>query len=369
MISRTLAAAFAATFLLAGAPRASAEPLYTLSFLPAGFQGAHLNDAGQVVGTAGLGADGAAALYSGGLLMTLAPVPSVGRGINNRGDIAGYLGYGFNEAFTHIGGTFTNIDPAVHNDSIESTGDAINDNGVVGGNLYSGGESLRGFLYHGGTVEHIGTFGGDYSPLAAINNNGAATGYAGFAGPVGGGYYHAYLYQNGVLQDLGTLDGIGTGIDSAGNDVNDLGQVVGRSGDRAFLYSGGGMIDLGALGDYGGSATALNDDGLVVGSSYSRLTPGGLGEHAFLYADGAMIDLNTLVDTVDGWELTIARDINAAGQILATACQSGSCASVLLTPVPEPVAGLMLLAGLGVLVGSTRRRVPGTALATLHFQS
>jgi hypothetical protein len=68
-----------------------------------------------------------------------------------------------------------------------------------------------------------------------------------------------------------------------------------------------------------------------------------------------MVDLNTLVDGLGGWELTNAQDINNAGQILGTACQNGSCASVLLTPVPEPVTGLMLLAGLGALVPLTAR--------------
>lgn len=349
MISRTLAAAFAATLLLAATPHARAEPLYTFSFLPTGFQGAQLNDAGQIVGTAG----NAAALYSSGVLPTVAAPVSVGQGINNRGDIVGSLNPASDgNAFTYIGGTFTNIHPLVTDGNVSSYGVAINDHGVVGGNIYVGGEHIRGFLYQNGTVDNIGTFGGDYSPLAAINNNGVATGYAAFEGPAGG-YFHAYTYQNGTLQDLGTLLGNGPGISSAGTDINDLGQVVGWSPSATasfspFLYSDGQMIDLGTLGGIVAFANALNNHGTVVG--YSDLTVSGNDPHAFLYANGQMVDLNTLVSTPGGWQLTNAQDINEAGQILGTACQGDSCASVLLTPVPEPAAGLMLLAGLALLV-------------------
>jgi probable HAF family extracellular repeat protein len=351
MISRTLAAAIAATLLLAGAPGAGAEPLYTLSFLPAGFQGAQLNDAGQIVGTAG----GGAAMYSGGVVVNVAAPPSVGQGINNHGDVTGSLNpAASSQAFTYVGGTLTNIHPFVAGDYPESEGVAINDQGVVGGNVrFMAGESNNGFIYRNGTVEYIGTFGGDYSPLAALNNQGVAAGYAAFAGPAGG-TFHAYTYANGTLQDLGTLGG----ANSAATDINDLGQVAGwsaitGSGLHAFLYSGGGMINLGTLGGSEAAANALNDDGFVVG--YSFLAGGGPGTHAFLYADGELLDLNTLVDIEGGWQLTTAQDINDAGQILGTACRNGSCTSVLLSPVPEPATGLMLLAGLGALLPLTRR--------------
>ena len=81
---------------------------------------------------------------------------------------------------------------------------------------------------------------------------------------------------------------------------------------------------------------------------------GSLGTGGFATLPGlVLVDLNALVALLGSWELTSAGDINNAGQILGTACQNGSCASVLLTPVPEPAAGLLLLAGLGVL---TQRR-------------
>lgn len=349
MISRKISAAFAGIFLLSMATTASAAPFYTIDFLPSSFQGVQLNDVGQVVGTAG----GAAALYSGGVVTGMALSQSAGFGINNQGTITGSLGdFYMAEAFTSGGGVFTNLDPLIENGTVVSVGVAINDHGVVGGNIYRGGENYRGFIFRDGVVENIGTFGNDYSPLSAINKYGAATGYSGFPGPVGNNSFHAYIYQNGALQDLGTFGD----ADSWGTDINDLGQVSGHAGNIPFLYSGGSLIDLGGLGNYGGAANALNNAGQVVGNSASPLTPGGTGGHAFVYADGAMADLNTLVDSLGGWELTDALDINSVGKILGTACQSGNCVSVLLTPVPEPSAGLMLLAGLGALVPLTARR-------------
>jgi probable HAF family extracellular repeat protein len=349
MIARTFAAACAAIVLLASAPGAIAAPVYTLTVLPLAFQGVQLNDVGQVVGTAA----GAAAIYSGGAVTTVAPFPSTGDGINNHGDITGTLNPGyFSEAFTYIGGTLTGLGPVLPADTDGSEGTAINDHGLVGGSIYRGGENSKGFLSQNGSVTEFGTFGGDYSPLAALNNDGVATGYAAFPGPAGG-YFHAYLYQNGALQDLGTLEG---DINSRGNDINELGEVAGTSDNRPFLYRDGSMTYLGSLGGSSGDAYALNDDGVVVGASDFSVTPGQPGNHAFVWADGIMRDLNTLVDDLGGWELTMARDINEAGQILSYACQNGSCASVLLTPVPEPATGLMLLAGLGALLPLAVRR-------------
>lgn len=359
MISRTLAATCAATLLLATATiattasAASAAPLYTVAFLPTGFNGAQLNDTGQIVGTAG----GIAALYSGGVVSSVAPSSSLGAGINNHGDVTGFL-TPYNEAFTNIGGVYTNIDGLVAGPNIESYGAAINDHGVVGGSIYVGGEHTRGFLLHpDGTIENIGTFGGDYSPVTAINNHDAATGYAAFPGPAGG-YFHAYIYQAGTLQDLGALYGSGPDTYSFGNDINDMGQVVGWSGSSPFLYSGGAMTALVPASDYGGSANALNEEGVIVGNAFSWAIPGGGADFAFVYADGALADLNALVDPLGGWQLTAASDINEAGQILGTACRNGSCASVLLSPVPEPAPGWLLLAGLvaGLAAGVARGR-------------
>ncbi len=69
--------------------------------------------------------------------------------------------------------------------------------------------------------------------------------------PVGVIITHAFLYENGVMKDLGTLQGR---QGSAAYGINNAGQVAGTSNgvptvssDHAFRYTNGDMLDLGAL--------------------------------------------------------------------------------------------------------------------------
>ena len=78
-----------------------------------------------------------------------------------------------------------------------------------------------------------------------------------------GGYPHAFLWQAGVMQDLGTLQGGA----SAAVAINKGGDVAGSSDGHAFLWTRGTMIDLGTLGGPNSRATAINVSGRVVGTS------------------------------------------------------------------------------------------------------
>jgi uncharacterized membrane protein len=87
-----------------------------------------------------------------------------------------------------------------------------------------------------GNLRDLGTLGGNGSVAWAINNAGQVTGNAlndipddfnGFGdfGIVGATQTHAFLWQNGVMQDLGTLGG----PDSGPFAINQQGQVVGMA--------------------------------------------------------------------------------------------------------------------------------------------
>ena len=87
---------------------------------------------------------------------------------------------------------------------------------------------------------------------------------------------------------------------------------------------------------------------MVVG--YSSFAGDGFS-HAFVYADGSLVDLNNVTDGLGIQVLMDAVGINDAGQIVANSCSDfGYCAPVLLTPVPEPAAAFLLLAGIPVLL-------------------
>ena len=122
------------------------------------------------------------------------------------------------------------------------------------------------------------------------------------------------------LIDLGTLPG---DVASGALDINDRGQVVGRSGmggpgcdtlecnGNAVLWDKGTITDLGTLPNHDYSeARAINNQGEIVGLSGLW----GSGNHAVLWDKGTITDLDMLPYD----ESTSASGINERGQIIGS---------------------------------------------------
>lgn len=256
--------------------------------------------------------------------------------MNNSGQVVGVSSTpnGSYRAFIYDGGAISEIGGL----GDLSSADGINDPGDVVG-TYKDGLNTRAYLYHNGLVSDLGTLGANFSTANAINDAGQVVG----SSLRTDGLYHAYVYANGSMTDLGTLGGAHSGA----NDINSLGQVVGGaqvvmggSDMHAFLYSEGMMMDLGTLGGWWAAAMAINDQSQIVGSSFT-----GAGQSAFLFADGVMLDLNGLIGPGAGWELNTASSINDNGEIVGIGRINGETRAYLLTPVPLPGAGVLLLSG------------------------
>ena len=311
--------------LLAGA--AAASPVYSITEItPPGpwFTGVAINDSGQVVGNGPVEPNGPthALLYSRGKVTDLGMLPganvSVVTGINRKGQVVGYSGveetpnsgsYSMLRAFLYTNGSMQDLGTL---GGTYAYAEAINDDGVVVGSAYTASDDCaQAFVYRNGVMSPVGTC---QTTLRAflLNKRGNITG---ITPRDGNGRFHTFFSKNGSsVIDIGCLDS----VPNPGNcytepaAISDNGHITGFSrnstgGNRPYLYQNGVMRDLGSLGGNNGSGLAVNASGTVTG--YSTIANG--YDHAFVYKKGVMRDL----DPTGIADISFGTNINNEGDI------------------------------------------------------
>jgi probable HAF family extracellular repeat protein len=281
--------------------------------------------------------------------------------VNNQGALAGwadtatpdpYPSYCFYDCYvTHAfrwqDGVMTDLGALA--DGVSSQAVWISASGLIAGvsengeidPLISGFPENRAVLWQNGRITDLGTLpeGGYESFANAVNSGGQVVGWAENTIPdpnslSGPGFFptqtRAFLWEGGVMQDLGTL---GSGTDAVAQFINERGQVVGYSyassapntscpsflplATGSFIWDKkNGMTDLGTLGGTCTIAEGLNNNGTVVGAYVNDNQI----EHGFLWENGSIHDLGGTLGGND----TGAEGINDHGVIAGFAYLAGN---------------------------------------------
>lgn len=308
---------------------------------PSGARG--INAAGQITGYANSSTSRSYVfLYTGGTMKnlgTLGGTTGLGLAINASGKVAGYstLSDGTYRGFIEASGKLTSVGTLA---GTYSDAEGINDAGQVTGASSTASGQVHPYLYTNGKLTDLGTLGGksseDWNTGEAVNSSSEVVGWS--YNPQGN--FLGFLWSSGKMQSLGTLGGAW----SQAFAINDVGQITGQAyingdvGADAFLYDGGVMQDLGTItspsggnGQYS-NGYGINSTGVVVGESTYQKNAASIVYHAFVYSNGKMQDLNKLIPAGSGWVLSTAYGINDAGQIVGYGTHNKQQRAFLLTP-------------------------------------
>ena len=185
----------------------------------------------------------------------------------------------------------------------------MNDRGDIGG--YSawfndpGLFYFHAFVWQNGTMVDIGQQLGDppgftFSQVSAINNRGTMVVVSSHEGVM--------LYRDGLWSRIGFLGGVA--------DINKYDHFVGTHAvqfpnSQGYVYRDGTLQDIPTLGGSNSSANAISDKGVIVGSS---LLAGDSATRGYIFKDNQLTMLGTL-----GGASSSANDINMHGVVVGNA--------------------------------------------------
>jgi probable HAF family extracellular repeat protein len=287
------------------------------------------------------------------------------KGINDNGEVVGYGSTnGTYHGFIYSNGEFTELGaPEGWRDYVEAI--AINNNGEVLGNGMKEIGILQGFMYSNGRYTELLPDGWKNAAAVDINDKGEVVGY----GENANGVIKGFVYSNGNYTELlpnlwivtgvltinnnGEVGGIGLngGMESYSNgnyterplplefnnygitglDLNNNGDLLVRMSlytshdygpTKSFIYSNGNYKEILPPGLENFEATAINNNGEVIGNGY-----GG----AFIYTDGKYREMTPPA----WWEYFGVVDINDYGVITGYFDSNSVRKGFIATPVTK----------------------------------
>ncbi len=230
---------------------------------------------------------------------------SQAHGINDKGAVVGYVGYGRDKAvykgFIYSDGSYTELLPPGWR---EAYAYGINDRGAVVG--YGRDRAVyKGFLYSDGSYTELLPPGWREAYAYGINNKGAVVGW---------GYNTAGALRGFIYSDGSYIELLPPGWRWAeAHGINDSRTVVGYGSDmnnifKGFIYSNGSYAELLPSGWRWAEFYGINNRGAVVGRGGYE---GSAYTSGFIYNSGSYTIL-----LPSGWRWTQAYDINDSGVIV-----------------------------------------------------
>lgn len=219
-------------------------------------------------------------------------------------------------------GTATRIDqPSAPGELVIEGVTALDRNGstLVGFSFVDGDQHAVRWTEEG--AQDIGVLGGTASSALAVSGDGSIV--VGIS-DVDGGSREAFRWSGGTMQSLGALAGQTTG---GANLISDDGSVIagyarvldGTGGDnsRVFVWQDGVMSDIGDLGGANVTATAISTDGsTIIGQSGHDNPEVSTSPQAFYWRDGVMQEVGYLpTDDPDG-AYTVAKAVSGDGGVI-----------------------------------------------------